>query len=230
MARSPRRITRRDIRKPDQFVAATGEIFHFIKQNRTPFIGAAVAVVLALVGIWGWDAYAQRQNRLAAKDYVRAVNLYHAGSYSDALQLFGKVKEYSLSWYRRPALLYQANSYQALDDPAKATAALQELLRKETKETFLRQLGLLSLAYLHERAGNCKEAAPHFAEAGKIAGPLKDEAILGKARCNLETQDLKGALEAYRQYLTSYPAGERAGEVSLKVQEIELKMAGSGGK
>src|SRR3989338_4270264 len=97
MARSPRRITRRDIRKPDQFVAVTGEIFHFVKQNRKPFISAAVAVVLALVGLWGWDAYAQRQNQLAAKDYARAVNFYRAGKYADAVQLFGKAKEYSLS-------------------------------------------------------------------------------------------------------------------------------------
>ncbi len=230
MARSPRRITRRDIRKPDQFVAVSGKIFHFIKQNRKQFIGTAVVVVLALVGLWGWNAYAQRQNRLAAKEYVRAVNLYHAGRYADSLQLFGKVKEYSLSSYRGPALLYKANSYLALDDSAKAAASLQELLKRERKESLLRQLGLLSLAYLHERAGNCKAAAPRFAEAEKIAAPLKDEAILGKARCNLETQDLKGALEAYRQYLTSYPSGDRAGEISLRVQELETKVAASGGK
>ncbi len=69
-----------------------------------------------------------------------------------------------------------------------------------------------------------------FAEAEKIAAPFRDEAILGKARCNLETQELKGALESYRQYLASYPSGERAGEISLRVQELEAKVAASGGK
>ncbi len=230
MARSPRRITRRDIRKPDQFVAVTGEIFHFVKQNRKSFIGAAAVAVLALVGLWGWDAYAQRQNRLAAKDYVQAVGFYHAGRHAEALQLFGKVKEYASSSYTGPALLYQANSYLALDDRAKAAASLQELLARERKDSLVRQLGLLSLAYLHEKAGNCKEAAARFAEAEKIAAPFRDEAILGKARCNLETQELKGALESYRQYLASYPSGERAGEISLRVQELEAKVAASGGK
>ncbi|MBI2209526.1 MAG: tetratricopeptide repeat protein [Deltaproteobacteria bacterium] len=230
MARSPRRITRRDIRKPDQFVAVTGEIFHFVKQKRKPFIGAAAAVVLALVGLWGWDAYAQRQNHLAAKDYVQGVNLYHAGKYADAVQRFDKAKEYTLSSYSAPALLYQANSYLALGDPAKAAASLAELLQQERKQSLLRQLGLLSLAYLHETAGNCKEAGPSFAEAEKIVAPFTDEAILGKARCGMETQDLKGALESYRQYLTSYPAGDRVGEVTIRVQELEAKVAASGGK
>ena len=230
MARSPRRITRRDIRKPDQFVAVTGEIFHYVKQNRKAFIGAAVAVVLALVGLWGWDVYKQRQNQLAAKDYVQAVNLYHAGKFADAVQLFGKAKEYSLSSHSAPALLYQANSYLALGEPAKAAASLQELLHKERKQSLLRQLGLLSLAYLHETAGNCKEAAPRFAEAEKIVAPLTDDAILGKARCSMETQDRKGALESYRRYLSSYPAGDRAGEVTLRVQELEARLAGQDGK
>ena len=230
MARSPRRITRRDIRKPDQFVAVTGEIFHYVKQNRKAFIGAAVAVVLALVGLWGWDVYKQRQNQLAAKDYARAVNFYRAGKYADAVQLFGKAKEYSLSSHSAPALLYQANSYLALGEPAKAAASLQELLHKERKQSLLRQLGLLSLAYLHETAGNCKEAAPRFAEAEKIVAPLTDDAILGKARCSMETQDRKGALESYRRYLSSYPAGDRAGEVTLRVQELEARLAGQDGK
>ena len=46
----------------------------------------------------------------------------------------------------------------------------------------------------------------------------------------METQDPKGALESYRRYLTSYPAGDRAGEVTIKVQELEARLAGQGGK
>jgi len=70
-----------------------------------------------------------------------------------------------------------------------------------------------------------------FAEAEKIAGPFKDDALLGKARCSLQIQDPKGALASYRQYLTNYPGSERSGEISLRIQEVEAKIGpGSTGK
>ena len=231
MAHASKRLSRRDIRRPDQFVALTGRFFHFVTHYKTHFIAAAAAIIIILLGLWGWEAYHPRQNRLAAREYGSALSLYHEGKYLQAVDAFVRLKSYSASSYSRLAILYQANSYLALEDPLKAIATLEELLQRERKETFLRQIGLLTLASLQERTGRCKEAVSRFAEAEKIAGPFKDDALLGKARCSLQIQDPKGALASYRQYLTSYPGGDRASEVSLKIQEIEAKIGpGSSGK
>lgn len=186
-------------------------------------------LLTVLVGLWGWDAYRQRQNRLAAVEYARALSLYRKGQYSQAVDRFAQVKNYSSSPYSRLALLYQASSYIALQDSAKAGAALQELLHKESKDSFVRQLGLLSLASLQERSNRCKEAGGNYAEAEKIPGPFKDEALLGKARCSVENGDFKEALSSYRQYLTNYPGSERSSEISLRIPEIEEKIAAGNG-
>lgn len=226
MVRSHKKISRRDIRKPDQFITITGEILHFLAEYKTAGIAALALILAVLLGLWGWDAYRQRQNRLAAQEYSRALGLYHSGKYTQAIDAFGQVKGYGSTPYGSFSLLYQANSYSAVGDSAKATAALQELLQRERKDTFLRQLGLLTLASFQERTGRCKEAVTNFAAAESSAGPFKDEALLGKARCSLQSQDLKQALNFYRQYLSSYPASERATEIVLRVQEIEAKIAG----
>ena len=229
MARPPRKITRRDIRKPDQFVTITGEILHFVTQYRKAFLATLTFIVVVLVALWGWDAYGQRQNRLAAQEYSRALGLYQNGQYRQALQLFDRVRTYRSAPYSQVSLLYQANSYIALDDATKATTLVGDFLREERAPTFMRQLGLLSMAYLQERTGNCKGARDNFAEAEKIAGPQRDEAILGKARCSSQINDLKEALNSYRQYLTSYPASEMGSEISLRIQEIEAKIGATDG-
>ena len=231
MASSPKKISRKDIRKPDQFVTLTGKILHLVSEYRTQSIVCLALFLTVLLGLWGWDSYRQRQNRLAALEYARALSLYHSGKYNQAVDLFTQIRNYSSSTYSRLALLYQANSYIAMQDSAKATASLQELLRREGKQSFLRQLGLLSLASLQERTDRCKEAGSNYAEAEKIPGPFKDEALLGKARCSLQSGDFKEALSSYRQYLANYPGSERGSEISLKIQEIEEKVgAGNSAK
>ena len=229
MASSPKKIRRKDIRKPDQFVTLTGKIFHLASEYRTQSIVGGALLLTVLLGLWGWDAYRQRQNRLVAVEYAHALSLYRKGQYTKALDAFAQVRNYSSSPYSRLALLYQANSYFAMQDSAKAVAALQELLRREKKEGFLRQLGFLTLASLQERSDRCKEAGGNYAEAEKIAGPFKDEALLGKARCSFQNGDFKEALSSYRQYLTNYPGSERSNEVSLRIPEIEEKIAAGNG-
>ncbi|MEK7210565.1 MAG: tetratricopeptide repeat protein, partial [Candidatus Binatota bacterium] len=227
---SPKRITRKDIRRPDQFVALTGKIVHLASAYRTQSIVCLALLLAVLLGLWGWDSYRQRQNRLAAREYSRAMSLYRSGKYTEAIDAFVQVKRYNSSSYSSFSLLYQANSYIAAGDSAKATEAVQELLQRERKDTFLRQIALLTLGSFQEKAGRCKEAVSNFAAAESIAGPFKDEALLAKARCSIQNQDFKEGLNAYRQYLTAFPASERANEITLRVQEIEGKIAAGAGK
>lgn len=232
MAHSAKKISRKDIRKPDQFFALSHKVVHFVTGHRTELLAALALLLAVLLGIWGWDSYRQRQERLAAQDYSRALNLYHAGRYGQAVEAFAHIKSYYRSTpYTGLSLLYQANGHLALGDDAKAAASLTELLQRENKDSLLRQIALISTARLQEKKGQCKEATASYAEAEKIAGAFRDEAMLGKARCSLQNQDLKGALNSYRQYLTSFPASERAVEISVRAQEIEGKIgAGVAGK
>lgn len=227
MVRSPKRITRKDIRRPDRFVTLIRTLFDLFAEHRIPALLSLTLVLVLLLGLWGWDFYKGRQNRIASQEYSRALSLYHQGKYRESLHAFAPVVTYRQSRYSALALLYQANSYIALKEPAKAVETVQEFLRKERGEPFLRQLAFLTLGHAQETAGQCKAAVASFAEAAKLDGALKEEALLSKARCSAQNRDFIEALSAYREYLSSYPSSDRIGEISLRIQEIEARSGGA---
>lgn len=224
MPSASKRITRKEIRQPDRFVTLLRRGVSFFTENRTSVIVAAAILVVIIAALVGWDFYNSRQNRLASEEYARAVNLYHDGKYKEALEALKRLEAYQSSFYSRLGLLYTANTQAALQDVSKAAEALRQLLAKEQREPFVRQTAYVSLGYTQEEAGQCKEAILSFAEAEKIAGPLKADASLGKARCSALTGNLKEALASYRAYIRDNPSSDRVNAITLRIQEVEAKI------
>lgn len=229
MRTASRRITRKDIRRPDQFVTLVRR-FISVSATHRPALTASVAVVVGiLVLLLGWDFYRSRQNRLASEEYARAVDLYHAAKYKEALEALNRLEIYRSSFYSRLGLLYSANTQAALQDTTRAVETLQRLLAKEQKEPMVRQAAYASLAYSQEQRGQFQEAAASFAEAEKIPGPLKTDATLGRARSSRLAGNFKEALASYRKFLSDNPDSDRASEIAVRIQELEAK-AGAAGK
>jgi predicted negative regulator of RcsB-dependent stress response len=225
MRTAARRITRKDLRQPDSFVLLARRFVAFAKENRNALAAAAVVVALVAVALFGWDLYKSRQNRLAAEEYARAVDLYHIGKYKEALDALGRLEIYRSSYYSRLGLLYQANAQAAMQDTGRAAETLRQLLDREKKDPMLRQYAYLALGYNQEQRGQWAEAAQSFTEAEKIPGPLTSDATLGKGRSYLQTGNLNEAAAAYKKYLTDHPDSERSTEVAVRLQELEAKIA-----
>ncbi len=226
MARSSlKRITRKDLRQPDQFITLSRRIYRLaVEEYRAQCIAGAAVVLVVVLGAWGWKVHSETQNRLAEESYSRAIALYQSQRYSDALQAFGQLaRDYPSTTYGRLGRLYQANAYIALKEPAQAAPVLQELLASE-KDSLVRQLAFVTLADSQEAQGHWQQAAQNFGEAEKLQGPFKEDALLGKARCASDGGHLKEALASYRQYLSNYPASDRSTDVELRIQELEAKL------
>lgn len=224
MTPSPKRITRKELRRPDQFVTLTQRSLQFALKHKKAFVLGLICFFVGVFAFTGWRLYRERQERAAGQAYSRALSLYHEGKYGDALGVLKELESHRLSIYGRLALIYQANSYIALNDPTRAVQALEKFLQRERSDSLLRQLAYVTLGHAQEKAGHYKKASLSFSEAEKLPGPFKDEASLARARVALQGGDLKGALASYQQFLKAYPAHERTAEVSLKVQELEAKL------
>ncbi|MGH7768590.1 MAG: hypothetical protein ACREQP_14150, partial [Candidatus Binatia bacterium] len=94
MLSAPKRITRKEIRQPDRFVTLLRRGVSFFTDNRILVIVAAAILVVIVAALVGWDLYSSRQNRLAAEEYARAVNLYHEGKYKEALEALKRLEAY----------------------------------------------------------------------------------------------------------------------------------------
>jgi tetratricopeptide (TPR) repeat protein len=230
MATASRRLTRKEIRRPDRFITLTQTTYDFVRGHKVEVLLAAGILAAVLLGLLGWQIYITRQNTFASEDFSRAMAIYRSGNYRDALPAFEKVEAYRWSRFYSLALLYEANSYLALKDFDKSIATGRRLLQSGSSDPLLRQSALVTLASAEEQKELCKEAIVHYSEAEAISypgarhvsGPLKDKATLGKARCSAQMGDLTAAIAAYREYLKQ-PDRELAAYVSAQIAALQAK-------
>jgi predicted negative regulator of RcsB-dependent stress response len=230
MASTSKRLSRKELRQPDWFQTATENAFEFYERKRVVVYLALAAVVLILLGIWGWKVFKERQDEKAAQEYGQAMAQYHAGKYREAIASLEKVQTHRWTSYANLAHLYEANSYLALNDYPKAGNAVQRFIEGTDPNSLLRQIGLLTLAAIEERQSQCKEAIKNYAEAARIKGAFVDRAFLGQARCAVQIGDLGGAIAAYRQLLKDQPESPSANYVRFQIDELEAKLASQSGK
>jgi tetratricopeptide (TPR) repeat protein len=232
MATAIKRLTKKEIRRPDKFISLTQTSYDFVRAHKIAVLVAAGGLAAALLLILGWQVYVNRQTTLASQEFSRAMATYRSGNYRDAVAGFEKVEAYRWSRFYPVALLYQANSYFALKDFDKAIEAARRFVRSGHSDPLLRQSGLVLLASAEEQKGLCQEAVQHYAEAEiisypaarNVSAPLKDRATLGKARCSAQLGDAKTAIAAYREYLKQ-PDRELAGYVSAQIAALQANTA-----
>ncbi len=205
MATASKRITRKTLRQPDWFQVNSEKAIAYFKTHQAMVLGAIGAIILMLVGLWGWHSFKERQNITAAQKFVKAVELYQDAKYSEALSAFEEVQSYRWSRYAGLAQLYQANIHLDTNDLEKAVNSAQRAVTATTPNTLYRQLALMALASAEERQNQCKAAIDHFSEAQKITGALQNNALLGKARCAEQLGDKGLTISSYKEYLKANP-------------------------
>lgn len=221
MAAPRKRILRKDIRQPDRFMVLTGQLLDWFKAYRTQLIGVGVTVVAVAVVVVGWQYYRGYQRDLAFQEYNKALNEYREGQYEAALESFRGLKARGEAPYDSIAKLYIANSFIALDQPANAVETLGSDAAAN-QDGFLDQVALVTLALAQEMSGSCEQAVETLNRALEQKGPMREEAMLGKARCNTRLGKTQEAVDGYRAYLKEFPEGETI-EIALRVQRLEAK-------
>jgi hypothetical protein len=221
MAAASKRITRKQIRQPDWFQTTTEMAFEFYEGHRGKVYIGAAAIVVMLLGFWGLQIFKDRQDAAASHDFANAMILFQSQKYKEAIPAFQNVEAYRWSHYAIIAHLYEANSYFELNDIDKGISAIQRFVTATKPDSLYRQLGLVALATAEEKKNDCKAAVEHYAEAEIINAALKDNALLGKARCAAQLGNIQVAIASYKEYLKNHPEAS----VALQIAELEAKAA-----
>ena len=221
MAAARKRILRKDIRQPDQFMVWTGWFLDFFKAYQRELIAAGLAVVVVAAAAAGWYYYRGYQRQIAFQQYNQGLREYKEGRFETALDTFRSLKDRGEEPYDTLANLYIANSHIALDQPQQAIEALGGSLAGG-QDGLLSQVGLVTLGLAQEMSGSCEEAVVSLERALAQEGPLRQEAMLGKARCNTSLGKTADAVKGYKAYVEEFPEAETA-EIALQIQRLEAK-------
>lgn len=219
MAAARRRILRKEFRQPDRFMVLVRQCLDRLLAYRTQLTAVAVAAVVVAAAFSGWQYYRGYRRDLAARDYDNALREYREGRYEAALESFRNLRARGEPPYDALADLYLANSHMALDRPAEAVAALQSG-PGGAGSGFLDQVRLVALGLAQEMNGSCEDAVRSLSLALEQQGPLRQEAMLGKARCAMRLGKPQEELAAYGAYLKEFPEGETV-EIALRMQKLE---------
>ncbi len=210
---SHRKLSRKALKQPDEFVTTLERVGDLLANNLTRVIIGAVAVVAAAAIGFGFSFYAQHRERVTSAQFYGAINALSNSDYRTAEQNFTALTQDSpTSTLGRLARFYLATTYLAQSQPAKARDALKVYLA-EGGDPLFRQMALTQLGVADEDLGDYRNAHVAYIAAAQLTGPEKARAQVGAARTLALLGDRQGAIDAYQRFLKENPFAPQRTEV-----------------
>jgi TolA-binding protein len=203
---------------PDALAARLAESENFVRNNRNLLLGVLAAVVLAIVGGFGYYTWRNQQDTKAQSAMFGAVNYWEADSLKKALNGDGKA----------PGLPKVANEYSGTKaaNLANFYAGVASLKEGKYKEALDYLEDFSSDDYLIQSRAYClmgdaqlemnkpKEAADLYAKAADHNANeyFSPSYLLKEATARELAKDNEGALKAYNRIISEYPTAQEVGD------------------
>ncbi len=209
MARTEQRLTRKDLRQPDEFQTLSRQALDFVEANRNAVVAALGAVIVLLLAIVAYRMISQGREANASGAYTAARSLLTEKKYGEAAVKFDEVaSSYGGTSYGPLAILERGNALLLADQAADAVAAYERFLQSSPPTDYLRQLAHTRLGYAQEKLGKSADAERSFATAAAEPGPFGAEALFGAARNAEIGGNADQAKSFYTQLLEKHPTTE----------------------
>ncbi|MCZ6779044.1 MAG: tetratricopeptide repeat protein [Acidobacteria bacterium] len=238
------RLTRQEI-KHDEFVSFVVRMANWLEDNRRIVIPAVVGLVLVMVLGAGGRAWWQAREQKALSALGEVEGRYNATVEGEQQQVFQDTSA-GLSYptreekyqavlesvdeltekYRTGAAVTQAIYYRGLalrqmDRHEEAVTAFEEVLSRRPSP-LARALSRVALAETHEASGLWSEAESVYRMLFDEAPAIfpREMALLGRARCLEQVNELAEAKALYNQLIDSYPNSPYEREARQRLEEL----------
>jgi outer membrane protein assembly factor BamD (BamD/ComL family) len=209
VARTEQRLTRKDLRQPDEFQTLSRQALDFVEANRNAVVAALGALIVLLLAIVAYRMISQSREASASVAYTEARALLTEKKYSEAATKFDEIAtDYGGTSYGPLATLERGNALLLADQAADAAAAYERFLQSSPPTDYLRQLAQTRLGYALEKLGKSADAERSFSTAAAKPGPFKAEALFGAARNAEAAGNAEQAKGFYTQLLEQHPTTE----------------------
>ncbi|MCX5844244.1 MAG: tetratricopeptide repeat protein [Deltaproteobacteria bacterium] len=205
------KITKKDIEKPDSFLAAVNRISTYVKENKKKIYITSSVIAAIIVIATGWYLYKMNYEneaqKLYAKAHLAAMKNTMQGMNPDQniLKLYQEVitqypgsKAAMMSSYQMGSVYYEIGN---IDDSLKAYT---EFIKEAPGGSDLQAMGYSGLGYCYESKKDWKNALESFekASASKTGGSFVGITYRNIARIYEEMNNREKALEYYQKALS----------------------------
>ena len=203
------RLSRKEIRQPDQFVSLSVQIAIWIKAHTAFLIygmGMVAVAATLMTGWWAWQKHREQQANIALYEATKFMRTPSANHSKSVEQLQTLVSDYrgttaaALAYWHLGHLYFEEENY-----PAALTAYRQAQQRlSKSDQPLIVALITLDVAYAQEASGACDpEAITGFESVLQLpAHWLRGEAYLGLGRCYEKTGISRQAVAIYERALS----------------------------
>ena len=203
------RLSRKEIRQPDQFVSLSVQIAAWIKAHTISLMYGlgVVAIAAALItGWWAWQKHREQQADMALYEATKFMRTPSANRSKAVEQLQKLVNDYRGTSAAALAYWHLGHLYFAGEDYPAAITAYKQAQQRMSKadQPLMMALVTLDVAYAQEARSACDpDAITSFDAVLQLpAHWLRGEAYLGIGRCHEKTGESRKAVAIYERALS----------------------------
>jgi len=232
------KLDRKELKKPDEFQVVAGKTMDWIIANRTPVLGAVIAIAVVAAAAWAYGSWSSSRENKAGTALAQALELEQrpiaaegnpqAGERTFATRperdkaVLDALEKVRKDWPRTKAAETALSQigFQKLraNDAAGAQAALDEFLKSAGSHP-LRVFATEALGYAYEGEGKLEEAKKAFARLSDAGAPQR--AAFHEARLAL-LENKPDAKEQLTKVAKEYPKDPVALEANQRLEIASL--------
>jgi tetratricopeptide (TPR) repeat protein len=224
------KLTRKDLKAPDEFITLTGRFLGFASQHWRSIALILGGVVACLIIVWGLLSYRRGLEREAFASLWHIEGQFHSTADGGAVppasvarlqqitQQFGAGEARGYAWLYLGHVHYRQGGYAA------AISAYQQAMAQVQPGSLLWSLASLGTAYAAEAGGDFKQAQDAYQRviAAKPAG-FALEAYVGKGRAAEHNRDVASAIAAYSAVIEQFPVRAEGLNLADKVDALKAR-------
>jgi tetratricopeptide (TPR) repeat protein len=224
------KLSRKDLKAPDEFITFTGRALSFATQHLQPIALILGGVIACVIGVWGLLVYVRGIEQDAFASLWHIEGQLRSAADTDAVppasierlqqiaHQFGAGEARGYAWLYLGHVQYRQGNYAA------AVTAYQQAMAQVQPTDILGSLASLGTAYALEASGDLRQAQDAYQRVidAKPAG-LIIEAYLGKGRVAEQNHDVETTIVVYSAVIEQFPARAVALGLADKVEALKAR-------
>ncbi|NWG04814.1 MAG: tetratricopeptide repeat protein [Syntrophaceae bacterium] len=229
----PKKIIKKKLKKPDEFISFTERAFHFITHHfKSIAVGGGIVlfIILSLIVYQKWETKneenASQLFHSIMETYQGVRSPYREGSIQEYKKVIEKLNEVIDKFPRTPSgrlsLLYKGNLHLRLGEFDEAITSYETFLQKAGGEKLYLSFALEGLGYSYEGKKDYEKAIHAYQKILELGENFRvSDGHLALGRCYEKLGKNKEAVEQYKSFVKIAPKSVMANAVLRSISNLE---------